>query len=354
MKKVFAQIKGLFNKKMADVPSPMESMTAQEKNDANQKLSKAIFYVLCCVIFLFPVFFVPVLANWFDLPKATLLLAGVLVAAILWLVQGGMSKKFSIARSPFDIPALAFVVVSVVSAALTVNKVMNLSGDPVVYCGGFLLFFLLSQLVNKGNKVMSVVNAVLASVTVLSVWSLVQQLGIFTKVNFSLFNQVFNPTGAYLAQAMLLAAVLPLALGAYLKTKKGLNAVFLAVTAASLVVSVFVLYKNPPVLLNVESGWKVSTGTMGKSLTSAIFGVGPANYVDAFTLYKPAEFNTTKYWNMRFTGGANFYFYLLSTMGIAGLAALVLLISKLVIISKKHLELPTTDVLEKGLIGSLG
>ncbi len=77
---------------------------------------------------------------------------------------------------------------------------------------------------------------------------------------------------------------------------------------------------------------------MGRSISAAIFGMGPANYVDAFTAYKPADFNLTKYWNLRFTGGANFYFYVLSTLGIAGLTVLVVFISKFLIVAQKRIN----------------
>lgn len=334
MKNFFAR----FKKQATVVPE----VAPKEKTDL-------VLTIICAIVFVLPLLFVPVLANWFDLSKSTFLVVGTLIAITLWLVRAGFAKKAEIVRSFFDSPLLIFVAISFVSAFLTINRVQNLVADPIIYAGGFLLFFLISQSIKKETSLFSLANVILASTAVLSLWSLVQiipGLGLDTL-------RTFSPTGSYLVQAMLLVAVLPLAVGVYLKSKGRVQALLLIVIVLGIFASAFTVYKNPPVLLDLETGWKISTGTMGRSITSAVFGMGPANYVDAFTLYKPADFNISKFWNLRFTGGANFYFYVLSTIGIAGLAALTVFISKLLVIAKKRLELPGTGSLEKGLIGSL-
>lgn len=327
--------------------------TPAEKIDTTQRLDKMVFMVICAVVFLLPLLFVPVLANWFELSKSSFLLVGTLIALTLWLARVALNKKFEIIRSPFDLSLLIFVLISFVSAYLAVNRVQNLVADPIIYLGAFLLFFLISQVVKKETNLTSLANVVLASGAVLSVWSLIQMAATFAKLTFPLFSLAFSPAGSYLVQGMLLVAILPLAIGLYVKSKRGVQGLLLVAIVLGILASIFTIYKNPPVLLGVETGWKISTGTMGRSITSAIFGMGPANYVDAFTLYKPADFNSSPYWNLRFTGGANFYFYVLSTLGIAGLAVLAIFIVKLLLLAQKRLELPSTGSVEKGLLGSL-
>lgn len=69
----------------------------------------------------------------------------------------------------------------------------------------------------------------------------------------------------------------------------------------------------------VES-WKVSISAFRDS---PFWGSGPATYLFDFTTYKPVEFNSSKFWNLRFDSAFNEYLHTLSTFGGIGLLALV-------------------------------
>lgn len=247
-----------------------------------------------------------------------------------------MIKKLNITRSPFDVLILLFVVVSGLSAFLTTNRIMNLVGDPLLYAGSFLLFLLITNLITKGKRLSILLTVITGAASLLAIWSLVN---IKIPVNFT-------PPWSQLTQLLFLVATVPLAFGNYFKRKNALTGVILAIIVFGVGATFYTVYKSPPALLPVETGWKIAAGTMGRSLLTAVFGIGPANYLDAFSLYKPGEFNSTSIWNLRFPNGANYYFYLLSTVGIAGFGLFAALIYKLVTLVKKEFE--------KSLLVSLG
>lgn len=72
--------------------------------------------------------------------------------------------------------------------------------------------------------------------------------------------------------------------------------------------------------LPLVASWKISVSAFRDS---PFWGSGPATYLFNFTNYKPVEFNTSKFWNLRFDNSFNEYLQVLATLGIIGLLALL-------------------------------
>lgn len=66
--------------------------------------------------------------------------------------------------------------------------------------------------------------------------------------------------------------------------------------------------------------WKISISAF-RDLP--FWGTGPSTYLFNFTNYKPVEFNSTKFWNLRFDSAFNEYLQVLATSGGVGLLALL-------------------------------
>jgi len=67
-------------------------------------------------------------------------------------------------------------------------------------------------------------------------------------------------------------------------------------------------------------GWQIAVEGF-KSLRVALLGVGPGNFLSAFSRFRPVGLNNTSDWAIKFTANSNQYLNLLSTVGILGLAA---------------------------------
>lgn len=80
--------------------------------------------------------------------------------------------------------------------------------------------------------------------------------------------------------------------------------------------------KNFPreVTLDYLNSWKISVSAFRDS---PFWGAGPSTYLFNFTTYKPVEFNTSKYWNIRFDSAFNEYFQVLANFGGLGILALL-------------------------------
>lgn len=99
-------------------------------------------------------------------------------------------------------------------------------------------------------------------------------------------------------------------------------------------------YKNFPreIALPYTASWKISVSAFRDS---PFWGSGPSTYLFDFTKHKPIEFNSTKFWNIRFDNASNEYFQILSTLGGIGVLAFLsltaLFISRaLAVLKSKH------------------
>lgn len=72
--------------------------------------------------------------------------------------------------------------------------------------------------------------------------------------------------------------------------------------------------------LGFVDSWKISVSAFRDV---PFWGTGPATYLFNFTGYKPVEFNSSKFWNLRFDWSFNEYLQTLATLGGIGLIALL-------------------------------
>ncbi|MCL4398042.1 tetratricopeptide repeat protein [Patescibacteria group bacterium] len=319
---------------------------------------QAAFHLVAALLILFPLVFAPFLNNMFDLPKEAVLFLGMGLAAVLVLVAAIREEKLTLIRSPFNVAVIILPILAIISAWLSPNFTNSVITDPLLFSGAALTFFLTAHFANKEKtnsliKILLLPGAILALLVLIQVAIVLLTMVIKSPVYiFNLFSLGFNPTGSLLSAVLLLAALLPLAIGLNFSQRTTAVRTMTALIALGFLSCIFALTKNPPVLLPNDAGWKIATGTMGTSTKAALLGFGPGNFIDAFTSFRPVELNSTPLWNLRFTAGSNFYFYLLSVLGIAGLAVILWLTVKILIITKNHL-LTTDSPVEKGILASL-
>lgn len=338
-----------------DLTNPVANLTPTQKTELTDHLQTFSVLMLVAILFLTPLLFVPIVANWFDLPKQTFLLIATMLLALAFSLKMVAAKKLVLVRSIFDVPVLLFALSAAVSAYFSFNRFVSLTADPLVFTGGALLFFAITQTVKKETVLLTLIKSLLLSGVVLSLWAVAQITVSVMGVSVPNFlNLGFSPAGSNLSQAMILVAILPLATGLYLKSRQKSVLLLMILNIMGLASTLYSVYKINPAILPFEAGWKIATGTLGQSLKTVFLGVGPSNFVDAFTLYRPATLNTTQLWNIRFSVGGSFYFYILTTIGIIGLSALIFLVFRVAKLAKKRFELHNLPVLEKGLFVSLG
>ncbi len=96
---------------------------------------------------------------------------------------------------------------------------------------------------------------------------------------------------------------------------------------------------NLPTEISLSRGasWDIAKASLGDN---PIFGSGPSTFYYSFSKYKSMDFNSSPLWNVRFDSASGVVFELLSTVGVLGTLALIVLV--LIIFSLSFLTLIKT------------
>ncbi len=317
--------------------------------DISRTLHKLERVLLFLTFFLFPLVFMPLFPNFFATPKLILLAVVVGLTLIIKAVKIIATRKMSIYSSVFD-SALYLLVLAYLLSVLVVspNKVEALI-DPN---RGVLLVVFLTVLVFALPKDKKVV--LWASTAAMAVLFVSTILGYFTLFGFlpeswQFINMKgFNPMGNLISQALYGAFFLALVLDSLKdrvaakevqmsgKSNKGLLNVLFIVALLTTVLSAFMLLKDVrPVFLPLANAWAITVDVL-KTGRTALFGVGPANYVTLFTRSKPLSVNALPdLWNVNveFTRGAALQIF--SEVGLVGLLALIMIFVHLYYAAKR-------------------
>lgn len=93
-----------------------------------------------------------------------------------------------------------------------------------------------------------------------------------------------------------------------------------------------------------ETSWKISVSAFRDS---PFWGTGPSTYLFNFTTYKPIEFNSTKFWNLRFDSAYNEYLQILASFGGVGILAFLSITA--LVVSAAFATFSSKDPLRVGL-----
>ena len=321
-------------------------------------MNKLEKYLLYLTIFLVPVAFANLFSNFFDIPKILVLALGVALTLLLVAVRTLLGGKLTVGLSNFDFPLLLLLVAYLFSAFIRTPNKMDaffFPGTVTIISAGVLLYFLIN-LVGANKKALGV--TLFLSGTLVSVLYLLAAAGILAKIPLLpqfVKEPSFSSIGGLLPQALFLGTLLPLAIALVLAekeaTKKLFYAASLAVTSLALAVTIFnILPGKPdsPALPPYATSWAVAIESLK---VSPVLGMGPGNYLTAFSRFKPLEYNATPLWAVRFTTAADFPLTLLAEAGLLALAALTLVYWKVLKGFKEKLS-GGFDY-EKGLFASL-
>lgn len=296
--------------------------------------------ILLTLVFLVPLFFLPITSGFYDFNKNILLLLGVaLLLLINPVIKSIVNKQIKITLTPLDLPVLLFALSAIVSFVLqSVNKkeVLIVPGGLGTTLGLALLYFSITQ--TKIAK--KIIIALIASASILGVVASFFFLGWWTAWGVELptwlGQKFFSPAGGLLPQTMFLGVALILVIlkiKTHLKQQENktplvyylLSTVFIALGLGVSLYQLFTVQK--PAFLPYTTGWVIAVETF-KNWRTALFGVGLTNFLSAFTRFKTFGFNATSAWNLRFANSSNWYLHLLTEIGVLGLVSYLFLVYK--------------------------
>lgn len=296
-----------------------------------QKIFEKITHGLALVfVFLLPIIIVPFFTDPFDFGRQVFVLVFLTLIFGFWLAKSLLEKKVQIQKNLYFWPIFLLLAVSLLSTLThAVNKLPSL----LAVNGALNLFLslLVIVLVSTLNNKKSLFYALTASGGVLALISIVLNLFKFTfPITIPLLGlnigKNFSPTGSLLSHLVALLMIVPFGFALVfeeLKEKRLVRAGILSFANVLMLCGLgLVIYslnnEAKPILLPQATAWAIAVETI-KSSKMAISGIGPGNFVDAFTAYKPLSFNASEFWNARFNVSSNWYYQILTEMGILGL-----------------------------------
>ncbi len=291
-------------------------------------------YLLYAIVFLLPIAFLPSFSNAFIPTKLAVLVFGIGLVLLIKSARVISSGKLELSVGSFDFPVLLLAAAYLLSTILrTPNKMdaLFIPGGATALIGGALLYFLLNQLDKKSKEVASmlfffsgIVFSVLLLLAGTQVLSKIPQLPAFMKT------VAFNPAGGFLPAAIFLAVTIPVGIGLLLRERESSRKIFLgagmAVVAFGLIMAIFNLLPGKdfsPRFPTAATSWSVAIDSLKES---PIFGIGPGNYLTAFSRFRPISYNTTDLWALRFGTAHDFYLTAFTETGLLGAAGLILLL----------------------------
>ncbi len=304
-------------------------------------LSKLQSWGLLLLIFLLPLFFLPITTDFFDFQKLALLVVGTLLLALVWALRGVVIGRLSFTTTIFDLPVVALALSSVLAAFVRTPNKMDaflIPGTATLILSCTLLYFLITQTV-RTDRARLLVYVLFGSGIIVALVSAAASMGLLESVTILpafMKQKVFSLVGAPLPTMTFVGVLVVLALGGIIRTVRaqqfllsGLFVVLSVVFALSL--GAVLLQAAPgkpaaPKLLPLTTGWAIAT----EALKHSPFGVGPGNFIAGFMQYRPVEFNQTDVWNLRFAVSSNWYLQLFTEAGIVGLLVFVFLVWRIV------------------------
>jgi len=308
-------------------------------------LNKIISGGAMILAFLTPLFFLPFTYDFYEFNKNILLVIFVSVMLLAWLLKMALEKKIILRHTPLDLPLLVFAGAFILSTVFAApNKWENLwtPGGTGTIISLTILYFIITNNIKKG-EIKKILDGLLVSACLLSVFTIYQFIvskistaNTLSPIDSTLLSLL--PTGSLLSLATFLALASSVGVSQiYLKFKdlKIKNSSFplfysstLLIGLAGLSFTVWqLLTTSKPLLLPYSVSWAIAVETL-KQGKSFLLGVGPTSFLDAFSQFRPSSYNLGNLWGLRFTLSSNYYFHLLTTVGMLGLGAFVWLIFK--------------------------
>lgn len=303
-----------------------------------EKMSVLIkkYLTIVCVT-LFVVFVLPGFPSPYHVPKeilATVTLSLILVASLIKSIIKGEMK---LSTGKFDIGVIFLgLTYLLISLFRTPNKMEAFfyPGITTFVVVSVIFYLVINQFSKRTKK--DILAALFVSGILLSVSILFTKLGIFIKIpqlpSF-IKDSSFNPAGGILQSIVYLLVLLPIGITQVIKEKDAIKKVFFGVASAVLIFGIVVMgadlmpgKANVLTLPSWRTSWEIAVETLKQS---PLFGVGPGNYLSAFNLYRSITYNQTNLWQLRFSTANNYYFTLITELGLIGLGVTLFLLASI-------------------------
>lgn len=292
-------------------------------------INSAIKYLTFIFFILFPILYLPITADAYEFNKMALLFSFSFVLLLLYLIKSAHERKFVIGRSSFSALLLFLAGVTLISALLqspnpVVALVTPLSTSTII--SGVLLYFLLTSI--DSIDISKITPILFFDASLIAVYAILLNAGILP-------GGFYTPAGSLLSTALFLFSIFVFMTGNLLNNiqhKKTMPSILnfaaiILIGIAAIIITQQLFGDKSPVLLPFQFGWVTFLEVL-KNIKTFALGVGPSNFITAFTLTKPAAFNHIPQWNFIFTSSSSFLLNLGTEIGMFAVISYLLIFFK--------------------------
>jgi len=295
--------------------------------------------VLISLVFLFPLFFLPLTQDFFITAKFYFLGAGALILILISTIELLATKK--IALQQYSLDSLVFLFLTAVGLSILLsspNKIqalLNPNFGAVSVFSLIILYFYFARL-DQSTKQMVVDKVLNISALILSITAIIFFFQPLKNINLPqnwqfIKNPAFTPLGGQLELVIFLGFFVVHKLKTAIQNiRKPNNIVFdlsiLVVNTTALALTIFSILKSNPILAPASLSWYAAVETLKNPLT-AIFGVGIDNFVPIYTKVKDLAYNQSNLWQIGvFPSSRSALLHVFTEAGFFGLLTLGLIL----------------------------
>ena len=302
-------------------------------------MNKILRYYVRAILFLFPIAFIPILADGFSFGKEWFLMISAMIGLILWIINLLTAKEKVIKTNKVFWLFLIAVLVSAVSfirlgTGVQMRSLMSGMGFGAVI-SIFAWFFIWLQIADKEEFNKGIIaltfSGIIVGIVSLIVFILpsnILPLLIPKKHTLVSITASWSLTGSLFSEVILLLFLVgewAKRLIIKIKEKNEVmgyvkEAIGLAFFGLIFALDIYKIIKTGWLNLDLRSAWVIAVESLKNS---PIFGMGLGNFIQAFNLFKPVSFNLTKVWSSSFALSSVGLLHIWTELGLIGLALVV-------------------------------
>lgn len=314
-------------------------------------LNNFILYTLYSFIFLYPLFFLTVTSESYEYNKLFLSVAVSLILLFLFILKSAANRIFVVTRTTFGFLLTCLALLSLLSLLFQSPNIVIALTTPLstaAMLAGLVIYFVTVNSLTKPQKTFAtyllVIDAVLLAAYVIFLYT-----GLLPKSNFTPAGTLLSTLIYLIIMATFLTSrIVSLFIRQDTKhtetarsakdlevdTETANPVIFhgfalIPVIAALALLIFHHLTDQNPAILPYNFAWATLMEVM-KNIKSLALGIGPSNYLTAFTLSKQTTFNASPYWNMYFTSASSYVLTLATEIGIGAGIVFILILLKAV------------------------
>jgi putative inorganic carbon (HCO3(-)) transporter len=343
-------------------------------------LVKAFIFI---TVFFLPLIFSPSSYDVLQLPKQAFLGVFVLLGLVFWLGKMFVTKNFTLKRTPLDVPILLFAAIYLIASLVSVSPVTSVLGFYGRLDTSFLttlffviFYFLVTNNIKTKKQIMGLVLTLVMSGILVSIYALLQMFGVYLLSTGVTKAKTFNTIGTPNALAVFIMALIPITTALALRKENEARLSFAGTSVILFILLILINVKAAwwglfaagivlvglpmleglkkaerkwlllPAVIGVMSLLFVFTSNFGLNLPKEIqlngkeaitqmkkavkerpvFGSGPETYAYDFSKFRSESLNNAENWSLRFDKSASEWLTNISTTGLVGTIATLLLL----------------------------